>query len=153
MKKVISLVVALTLALSLMSFNVAAVSASYCPLEGLTPGFWKNHTDVWVGAGPDDLLEGLQNSPFIIPDSLGLDGTTMLEALNFGGGPGEVGAAKILLRAAVAAWLNASDPDINYYHGRGHIASYTNEALASLDRDTMLSLAAVFDYNNNLGLE
>jgi len=147
MKRLISVIVALTLALSFMLASAGVASASDCVYEGLTPGFWKNHTDVWVGASPEQTLESL----FDIPDVLGLDDYTLFEALKFGGGPGNIGAAKILLRAAVAAYLNASDPDIAYAYGAATVRTMTNNALASLDRATMLALADTFDVNNNLG--
>ena len=53
-------------------------------------------------------------SVFDVPDTLGLDNNTLLDALNYGGGSGVTGGARILLRAAVAALLNAAHPDIDY---------------------------------------
>jgi hypothetical protein len=117
--------------------------------EGCTPGFWKQeqHFDSWTGFSPGDTLE----SVFDVPDSLGLDSTTLLEALNFGGGPGVLGGAQILLRAGVAALLNAASPDVDYPLSTAEVISAVNAALASGDRDTMLDLAADLDADNNLG--
>jgi hypothetical protein len=117
--------------------------------EGCTPGFWKQeqHFDSWTGFSPSQTLE----SVFNVPDSLGLDNATLLEALNFGGGPGVLGGAQILLRAGVAALLNAASPDVDYPLSTAEVISAVNAALASGDRDTMLDLAGVLDANNNLG--
>src|SRR5688572_20899778 len=80
--------------------------------EGCTPGYWKNHTAAWNGTGlnPTQDLEDIFN----VPDALGLDDVTLLAALDGTGGPGVVGGAKILLRAAVAAMLNAAHPNVDY---------------------------------------
>ncbi len=47
--------------------------------EGCTPGYWKQdqHFDSWVGFDQDDTLEDVFN----VPDALGLDDVTLLEAL------------------------------------------------------------------------
>jgi hypothetical protein len=82
-------------------------------LQGCTPGFWKNHTSAWFGTGfsPSQLT----SSVFSIPGSLSsLGSKTLLQSLNGGGGTGVLGAAKILLRAAVAALLNAAHSGVNY---------------------------------------
>ena len=94
---------------------------------------------------------------FTIPAQLdGVVGKmTFLDALQGGGGPGLNGAVKILLRAAVAADLNAAHEDVGYPYRRlqdpFRIQSQVNAALHSLDRQTMLDLAAVLDAANNLG--
>lgn len=117
--------------------------------DGCTPGYWKQsqHFDSWVGFTTDQTNE----SVFDVPNSLGLDNDTLLTSLSYGGGPGEVGAAKILLRAAVAAVLNASNPDVEYPDTTASVIAQVNAALASLDRDTMIELAGELDAQNNLG--
>jgi hypothetical protein len=79
--------------------------------------------------------------------SLGDD--TMLEALNYSGGNNLKGAAQILLRAAVAAVLNAAHPDVQYAFTEGDVIADVNAALASLNRDAMLALATELDNANN----
>jgi len=118
------------------------------PPAGLTPGYWKNQTDAWVGYAPGQLV----NSVFTVPSALGsLGSSTLLQALGFGGGPGVSGGAQLLLRAAVAALLNAASPSVNYPLTTGDVISQVNAALASLNRDTMLALASQLDAYNNLG--
>jgi hypothetical protein len=72
---------------------------------------------------------------------------SLLNALKFQGGSTLEGAAEILLRAAVAAILNA-----NVFGGSASsIIAEVNAALASNDRTTILDLASSLDAANNLG--
>jgi hypothetical protein len=121
-------------------------TATPVPPGGCTPGFWKNHLAAWL-VSPNTTLETVFN----VPDSLGMDNDTLLEALNFGGGPGVDGAAQILFRAAAAAYLNSLNPSIHYPLTTAQVISQVNSALASGDRATMLSLASSLDQKNNLG--
>jgi hypothetical protein len=117
--------------------------------EGCTPGFWKQpqHLDAWVTYTPGQTLE----SVFDVPDAFGLDDVTLLEALSFQGGPTTADAAQILLRQAVAAILNAANPDVDYPLTEAEIIAQVNAALASGDRATILALAEELDRLNNLG--
>ncbi len=117
--------------------------------RGCTPGYWKNHLADWppTGYDPSETVSSVFNVPVCV-DELG--GDTLLEALEYDGGDGTVGAARILLRAGVAAVLNAAHPDVNYPHTVGEVISDVNNALGSCDRDTMLSLATELDRDNNL---
>jgi hypothetical protein len=76
---------------------------------------------------------------------------TLLDALNYQGGSGITGAARNLLRAAVAALLNAAHPDVDYPRTTADVISQVNAALASNNRNTMLALASSLDKDNNLG--
>jgi hypothetical protein len=118
--------------------------------QGCTPGYWKNHTESWppTGFATTDTLEDV----FSVPDSLLLDNTTLLQALQGGGGPGVAGAAKILFRAAVAALLNsAPNSGVAYPLDTDDVISAVNAALATtpLNRQTMLDLATQLDNLNN----
>jgi hypothetical protein len=118
--------------------------------DGCTPGFWKTHptTAVWgpTGYSPDQTVE----SVFNVPDTYGLDSKTLLQALAFDGGPGAKGAAKILLRAGVAALLNDAHPSIGYAYS-GDVINDVNAALATGSRSAMLALATQLDALNNSG--
>ena len=81
----------------------------------------------------------------LIPDD------TLLEALNYGGGPGVQGATQILLRAAVASLLNASSPDVSFPVSVGHVVNTTIDRIESQYRPTILTRATYFDSINNLG--
>ena len=80
---------------------------------------------------------------------------TFLQALQAQGGTGTVGAARILMRAAVAAFLNAAHEDVGYPYRRfgepGNLYQQVQAALNSLNRNQMLNLAAKLDAANNLG--
>ena len=115
--------------------------------EGLTPGFWKNHTSVWQGYSPNQTLE----SVFDVPDSLGLDNVTLLQALSFGGGSGVKGAAQNLFRHAVAALLNAAHIHVDYALTSSQIVSQVNSALASNNVSTINALKDKLDKYNNAG--
>ena len=88
---------------------------------------------------------------FDVPDSFGLDNRTLLQALSFQGGSSNTAAARILLRAAVAALLNSASPDVDYPLTTAQVIAEVNAALASNDRSTMLALASQLDSYNNLG--
>jgi hypothetical protein len=125
-----------------------------CPpkeFNGCTPGYWKQpqHFDSWVSTGfsPNQTLE----SVFDVPNSLGLDNVTLVEALALPGGPGVSGAARILLRAGVAALLNAASSGVDYPLSTAQVIAEVNAALASNDRSTILSPATELDDLNNQG--
>ena len=86
-----------------------------------------------------------------MPDTLGRDNDTLLQALRYQGGSGVSGGARILLRAAVAALLNSAEPDIDYPRTTTEVIADVNTALASGIRSTLLALAAELDGDNNLG--
>ena len=117
--------------------------------EGCTPGYWKQaqHFDSWTTYTSGQSLE----SVFDVPDSFGLDNTSLVDALSFTGGSGTLGAARILLRAAVASLLNSTSAGVSFPQTTADIIADVNTALASGDRGTMLTLAGELDADNNLG--
>jgi hypothetical protein len=149
-----SLTLTVHLESSLFTDNIRVITE--CPPppppgnEGCTPGYWKNHTDAWEGHDPGDLV----GSVFTIPGCLAscnLGSKTLLQALSFRGGSNNCGAAQILLRAAVAALLNASHSGVDYPRTEAQVIADVNAALASCNRSTILSLAEDLDADNNLG--
>ena len=119
------------------------------PFFGCTPGFWKNHPGDWPAPySPNQTLASVFG-----PIGYGLDSDSLITALNYPGGNGQRGAAQILMRAGVAALLNAADPDIDYdttlYDTPPEVISAIQAALASGDRATMINLASVLDGWNN----
>ncbi len=122
---------------------------------GCTPGYWKNHTDRWVGYSWNDPLSAAFDATHLAPFAT----NTMLEALNFRGGSGTTGGKQILLRAAVSSLLNMAHPDVAFIvpeqgslpalsTAEGLIAA-VESALASDDRSSMLALATQLDDANN----
>ena len=112
---------------------------------GCTPGYWKNHTEDWVGYAPSQLVSQV----FSNAGSLGSG--TLLAALSAGGGSTLTAAKALLIHHAVAALLNSTHPDVDYAFTTAQVIAWTSEALASTDRDAILSLKNLFDAENNRG--
>jgi hypothetical protein len=150
-RKVTILAVLVVLVLSL----IVAVLPVFACTAGCTPGFWKNlekHSDFWTDHSPGDTVGSVFGNAAIY----GLGDDTLLEALQYGGGPGPEGAAQILLRTAVATLLNvAYDEAQDFAWGWGwwhvNLTTRVNDALASGNRDTMIWLAEHLDGWNNQG--
>ena len=127
--------------------------------EACTPGYWKNHTSSWEEYNPNTLVKN-QFTALNDPAYSAFSSTTFLQALQGGGGDNLTGATKILLRAAVAAFLNAAHDSLSYplrrdatgFNGEPPIRSSVNDALDSMDRDTILALATTLDNANNNGV-
>ena len=89
---------------------------------------------------------------FAIPVELDdLADDTLEEALSYHGGKGVEGAARNLLRHAVAAVLNACHENVAYPMSEAAVIASVNEALATLDRGVILDLKTMLDEYNNLG--
>jgi len=116
--------------------------------EGCTPGYWKNHTSAWAST---DYTTGQLVGDVFNGEEASLSGKTLLQALSFKGGNTIAGAEQILLRAAVAALLNATHDGVDYLYGEAEILAWVNAALAGNDRSTILTLAAQLDAANNQG--
>lgn len=115
------------------------------PFYGCTPGFWKNHTELWW------YHTEINDLPFDFPPSLAeLAADQMIESLSYKGGSGLVAKARILLRAAVAAKANIIE-GLNYPILYGTLTSWVNAALYSENENTILVLAKQLDEWNNLG--
>jgi hypothetical protein len=137
--------------------------------EGCTPGFWKNHLD-WKSYddnvndtaddfGPStDVEDALRvNVPAAYSSStVNFETMTALQALNARGGPGLNGATQILLRAAVASYLNADAaldfPLRRFTKGVGEEPSMQSEIQRVLDsgsRSEIIAYATYLDGLNN----
>ena len=134
--------------------GAAVVSAVRTGNEGCTPGFWKNHTEAWEEYAPDQLISSVFS--FDAGVYTDLAGDTLLEALNYpetqNGSP-----QQILLKAAVAAILNAASEEIGYplrrFGDPGNIIPTVNALLTSGDEQAMLDFKDILDDANNLGAE
>ncbi len=117
--------------------------------EGLSHGYWKNHNN-WPGGYTKSMLvvDVFENASLYISRS-----DTLIKALKYPGGSGVVGAARILLRNAVASVLNARHSYINYPMLEVDIIAEVNEALGSHDASVMLDLEEILDQDNNLGAD
>jgi hypothetical protein len=87
--------------------------------EGCTPGYWKNHTNNWEEYSAGTLVSSVFDFSGTSPQVMAYADTTFEEALRLRGGTGLDGATQILLRAAVAATLNAAHEGLGYPLRRG----------------------------------
>jgi hypothetical protein len=102
-------------------------------------GYWKNHLEDWAETpyAPSDLIGDVFVSTLAWP---AISGSTLLEGLQFPGGPGVDGAIRIVMRQAIAALLNASHPDFSSPATVAEIIAMVNDAIDSNDRQTILQL-------------
>ena len=165
-KAVIGILLGAAVAFGLVTAPASAVDVG---ANGCTPGYWKNHTDSWQEYEPAQLLGGdlrpgagmayfaFDADPAYTPYKT----VTFAQALRLKGGPGLDGATQILMRATVAAFLNAAhefDPAVTgdgypyrRFNDPGNILTKVNAALASTDRARLLAVASWLDRANNLG--
>jgi len=111
--------------------------------EGLTAGYWKQsqHFDDWVTYDTSDSFDQVFH--------VNLAGTpTLLDALRSGGGD-----LNALMRQAVAALLNASSPDINYFYTVQQVLDMTKAAIDSGDAMLIEQTKNLFEAQNELGLD
>lgn len=115
---------------------------------GLTPGFWKNHRDVWPSPyAPTTLLRDVfgTNAPNV----------NLLGALQLKGGTGLSGAKEILARSAAAALLNSVAFGAfgdGYPVPTGQLINDVTYQFNFGTRDSILSLATKLDGYNNIEL-
>lgn len=140
------------LAMAAGMMMAAPASATNIGNEGCTPGYWKNHTDNWEEY---TTASTLRNNWTLGQFDAKWGGKTFEEALSFKGGTGLDGAFQILMRASVAAYLNAAHEGVGYplrrFDEPGEMKDMINTALASGSRAQMLDLARKLDMYNNLG--
>ena len=102
---------------------LALAGPLFAPNDGCTPGWWKNHTDLWPdGYDPNSLISNL--FPAVATCFPEMANRTLLQVLQIGG-PGNVKwpkeirneykAAEQLLMHAVAAVLNWEHHRLHYY--------------------------------------
>jgi hypothetical protein len=158
MRRITKVLYSSAIACSIVAGAVGTAGANNTGQQGCTPGYWKNHTNNWLEDedGKKSYQPGQAVSDVFpaVASYESLQGTTFLQALQGGGGPGADGAAKILLRAGTAATLNAAHEGLGYplsRYGADGIFNLVNSALASHDRDRILQLASYLDELNNLG--
>ncbi len=150
-KSIAAYIVGATLAVGAAGIIMNNATATNIGNEGCTPGYWKNHTEDWQEYASTDLLD----AQFDFPAALaGMRDDTFLEALSYPGGPGIEGGARILMRAAVASFLNAAHEGVGFPLRRfaepGMMLDAVNTALAGT-RNDMTGLATYLDGQNNLG--
>jgi len=100
----------------------------------LTPGFWKNHPDLWIGYATTAKFNDVFDVDITINAGKKTENSdpTLLEALAAEGGVNEAKHVyDALARHAVAALLNAAHSDIDYPMSTSAIISAVHDAIAN----------------------
>ncbi len=118
-----------------------------CDGEGLTPGYWKNHSDSWKSFDPNVSFSDV----FGVDISIGsgkkaAEEPNLMEVLN-----GNGGGVSALARQATAAILNASNTDIAYPLSIQEIKDTVAAASELGDPDIIEEVKNILDEFNNLG--
>jgi uncharacterized repeat protein (TIGR01451 family) len=114
--------------------------------EGCTPGYWKNSPGCWEFYVPYIWFMDVFDMDITIGSGKKIVyHPTLMEALN-----GNGGGVTALARHAVAAMLNAYDPDIDYQMSEAEIIAAVQQALY-LGEPYITELKDVLDYFNNAG--
>ena len=109
--------------------------------EGCTPGFWKNHTNLWAAAGYATNLsfDAVFGTNAFNPD------ITLLQAINLGGGD-----RNKLARHGTAALLNAGHSDVSYGMTPAQVIAAVSAAMNSGNYEP---LASQLGANNERGCD
>ena len=144
---------ALLATVAVVAMLVGGPAAEVASAHSCTPGYFKNHLSVTNGlltqAGytSTTTLEDV----FDVPDELGLDNVTIIDALSLQGGSTLSGKAEILFRAAASSLLNGiAEPN---WPGPSTVNLITNvnNILATLDKSLYVSYGSELDVLNNGG--
>jgi hypothetical protein len=127
-------------------FRITPSSLVHC---GRTLGFWKNKglADGW----PSPYTPGQTIGSVFNAAAAGTAASvTLLDALDFKGGPTLQDKKNLLLKQAVAALLNSAVPTFNYPLSTSALISAVNAALLSGNATTINNLQSQLDGFNNL---
>ena len=116
--------------------------------EGLTPGFWKNHSifgPAPLSGWPETGLSPTASYEAIFGVDVPASAPTLLDALGTNGG-----GVNALLRHSAAALLNAANPYVDYAYTQAQIISMVQAAFANGTYETTKDL---FANQNELGAD
>ena len=118
--------------------------------EGLTPGFWKNHPELWDEYGPNELFEDVFGVSVTInakKNDPGISTPTLMEALQARNGiNAEKDIYDALVRHAVAALLNADHPLVNYPWSEAEIIQAVADAINGIrDAEALKDMLQTFN--------
>ncbi len=123
----------------IMDDDAHTISIETLEFAGCTPGFWKNHTELW--ANPymsDDLFATYFEDAF--------PGSTLLDVLGQGGG-----GLIALGRHTVAALLNAAHTDVPYPMSTDEIINAFNDIYPDGTKQDYNALKDIFEGYNQIG--
>lgn len=117
--------------------------------QGCPTNYWRQEPDSWTMTSYGPMMSLTSVFPAVSLYPAYANGT-LLDALNFGDGPGVAGAAGTLLRAGVTALVNAGHPGIAYPRTALQVMAAVENALVGGDRTAMLALAASLDNDSGM---
>lgn len=136
-----------------LDFQVQGVCTAP-PGQGCPAKFWKDNKGKWVGYIPDTVINQVfGNATKQVCNEYGDDGKKHFkDAIGWGTSTGNLkDAFHNLLREAVAALLNAANPQVNYPLTEAQIVLLVNDVLATCDRSALITLANDLKAANSLG--
>jgi hypothetical protein len=104
--------------------GVTTVGATKKGTEGCTPGYWKNHTDSWVGYSSGQAFSSVFDNAF--------PGKSLLTVLKQPASSGGTNALNDLGRHTVAALLNASS-SVDYPYSTADVITMFNNTYPGTD--------------------
>ncbi len=115
--------------------------------EGFTPGFWKNHTEDWVGYDPTDSYADVfgvtVHEKVLKLGDKDKDGElSLLETLNLKGN-----SIKSFYRHSVAALLNAAHPNVDYAFNESEVIATVQNVFITGEFET---IKLIFEAENEL---
>jgi hypothetical protein len=117
---------------------------------GCEAAYWLDRRREWrrTGFAPGDRIEDVFARASVYSS---VASESLEDALEFVGGDGIEGSAELLLRAGAASLLSAAHPRVSSPRTAEDVIAAVDEALASLDRDTIRELAEELAEENLLG--
>ncbi|MEM3769707.1 MAG: hypothetical protein QXG76_00795 [Candidatus Bathyarchaeia archaeon] len=121
--------------------------------EGFTPGFWRNHLEIWVTYTPSTLWKDVFEDPISIRiGKKTITNPTLGQVIIATGGINEkIGVYDALARHAVAALLNAAHPNVDYPMTIAEIINAVNEVIGNADYTDAATLKNTLEAYNNFG--
>jgi hypothetical protein len=116
--------------------------------SGGTFQYWRNTPSAWppTGYSQTQTVVSVFSAASAYPT---LGSSTLQQALYFQNAAGVQGAAGSLLRSGVASLLNASHPNVVYPRSAAQVISDVNAALASGNRNTMMTLSKALHFESS----
>jgi hypothetical protein len=110
-----------------------AAETQYGKAGGCTPGYWKNHPEVWKSYAPSDNFDKVFGVTYF-------GSLTLLEAAGLGGG-----GFNALARHAVAALLSANNSNIKYGLSTSEIIALVQEAFKTKNPEPFKNVFAALN--------
>jgi len=119
--------------------------------QGCNVSFWKTHVHSWNEYFPAHRIRNVFDISYNLSGGSLISAFFLYMSLYFKNGYSNFGVVIALVKQSIAALLNAAHPEVDYPLREIELIDLVNNALASHDRDIMLSLKETLENYNNLG--